>query len=220
MSEDLTTPFQVLIAWLHVTVLEDAEPMQVRPLVSAALHSLLEDDPRFSDLKACEDQLWEGVVPVEALRQLVEDWQEYEPLQDTPEGVLLEQEFRRLAQELPTKDWVTDAYRGALEAVNAYEDGQDDAIEQWTLTMTGRLEAAWSSYSSATLTEAEITAETVVGHRLLKEGIQGWYDAQEMLVEAVDQGLDFDDGLACAEEASRLLVVVQRLASRVKHAAG
>jgi hypothetical protein len=213
------TPFQTLIAFLHVADLDTADVLEVRGMVAAAARSLLEDDPRLPDLQGCEEELWQGSMPLESLKRLVANWEAYEQPELVPEGVLLEQEFRRAAAELREEEWATDAYQGALRAVEAYEAGDDQALENWSRAMSERLEQAWSAYSEVPVMSDEITAETVVGHRLLKEGFQGWFDAQEMLILAVEEQGDFDEGLARAEEACRLLAAVQKLASRVSHSA-
>lgn len=215
----METPFRTLIAFLHVADLETADLIQVRGMVAAAARSLLEDDPRWPEMRACEDELWQGTMPVDALGRLVANWEAYEQPAVVPDGVLLEQEFRRAASELPEQEWATDAYQGALRAIEAYEAGDDDALENWSRALSERLETAWNQYSEVPVLSEEITAETVVGHRLLKEGFQGWYDAQELLILAAEEDGDFEEGLARAEEASRLLVAVQQLASRVNHSA-
>lgn len=213
------TAFQTLIAFLHVADLETADLLEVRGLVSAATRSLLEDDPRLPDLQICEEELWQGAMPLERLQMLVSNWESYEQPETVPEGVLLEQEFRRMAAELPEQEWATDAYHGALRAIEAFEAGDDDALENWSRALSQRLDSAWAGYSDVPLMPEEVTAETVVGHRLLKEGFQGWFDAQELLILTAEQGGDFGEGLVRAEEASRLLVAVQKLAFRVSHSA-
>jgi hypothetical protein len=211
--------FETLLSWIHVTNLENADLMEARALVGAALDELEDEDPRLPDLEACEDLLWQGSLPAQHLQGIADKWNNYQREATVPEGVLLEQEFRSIANTLKPKEWVTSAYQEALDAADDYEDGDDQSLVRFSDKMTKRLESAWETYSNIALLPEEITAESVVGHRLLLEGIQCWYDALEMLVQFSEQGLDLDEALSRAEEANRLLVAVEKLASRADHAA-
>lgn len=222
--------FKTLIEWIHVSDLEDAELEQVRPLVRSALDSLTEeDDPRREVLQNVEALCWEGAVPAEELRALAEEWQGFateselaqlDEESQLPEGERLELEFRRLAEEMPTEDWFTVNYQHVLKAVNSCKKGDPAPLEQAIAELGELFENAWGPYSTTPITPEEITAETVVGHRLLQEGIQGWFDALEQLELAMCGEGDFDEALETAEVANRLCVAVQKLALRVRQEAG
>jgi len=81
--------------------------------------------------------------------------------------------------------------------------------------MRARLVEAWVPYVETPVLDAEVTAETVVGHRLLQDGIEGWLHALDQMERAENGEMSFDDALATAEKANRLLVATQRLAHRV-----
>lgn len=218
--------FRTLIEWIHVSDLEDAELEQVRPLVRSALDSLTqEDDPRREALVNVENLCWEGAVPAEELRALAQEFEDFvdgeldeESL--LPEGERLELEFRRLAESLEPEDWYTTNYQLVLKAVNSCKKGDPAPLEQAIADLGELFENAWGPYSTTPITPEEITAETVVGHRLLQEGIQGWFDALEQLELSMCGEGDFDEALETAEIANRLCVAVQKLALRVKQEAG
>lgn len=76
------------------------------------------------------------------------------------------------------------------------------------------LESAWARYSTVQVAERERTAENMAGHRLLVEGLAGWLES----VELCEQG-EYEAALEAAQEANRLLVLVQFHAKRVREAA-
>jgi hypothetical protein len=215
--------FQTLIEWIHVSDLEDAELEQVRPLVRAALESLTdEEDPRREPLQQLEELCWEGAVPAEELRRLAADFEDFEEPNDEAllsEGERLELEFRRLAEEMPSEDWYTVNYKRVLQAVNQCKRGEPGPLERAVIDLGELFEKAWEPYSTTAIAPEEITAETVVGHRLLQEGIQGWFDALEQLELAMNGECEFDEALETAEMANRLCVAVQKLALRVRQEA-
>ena len=215
--------FRTLIEWIHVSDLEDADLEQLRPLVRAALDSLTEeDDPRRAALQELEELSWEGAVPAAELRQLAADFENYE--EPDPESLLsdgerLELEFRRLAEDLPTEDWYTTNYQRVLKGVNQSKKGNPAPLEAAIVELGELFERAWEPYSTTAIAPDEVTAETVVGHRLLQEGLQGWFDALEQLELAMSGECEYDDALDTAEQANRLCVAVQKLALRVRQEA-
>ena len=74
-----------------------------------------------------------------------------------------------------------------------------------------QVEQAWESYMSQPLQPQERTAETVIGHRLLVEGMAGWLEA----IEAAEADPEDPYCLQVAEQANRLLLTVQYQARRL-----
>lgn len=134
----------------------------MRSLVSAALDELTESDPRYNPLMDLEDALFDGVIPVEGLVSLVKHWGDYEHVDELPEGVRLEDEFRALAERLPEEEWMTESCVQLRQAVQRYLDGDDEALDSTIDTMTVRLEAVWPPYINSRILPQEITAETIV----------------------------------------------------------
>ena len=55
----------------------------------------------------------------------------------------------------------------------------------------------------------EVTTESVLGHRYLSQGIEGWLEALAEFRSTLKTGVDRQAVLARAEAAQRLLMVVQ-----------
>ena len=197
--------------------------MVARGLVRVALEDLYEDDPRGDVLEPILKILWEGIIPVDALKALAEEWEHYvspgEEGQEQPvisDGELLDQEFRQLAAQMPQEDWHTTFYESALAAVDEFEAGNEEAFWVALADMRDRLDQAWSPYSQCAVVEKEVTAETVVGHRMLQDGVENWFQALDELERAAQGEIPFEDGLTRGEQANRLLVAVKRLNQRVQ----
>jgi hypothetical protein len=117
--------------------------------------------------------------------------------------VSLEQNFRWLAAQLEPEHWRTPAYEQLILASQA---GDLEVLE----TLRGRFMRVWEYYLKTPVSEAEVTEETVVGHRLLQEGLEGWLHALDQLEASA-----FGRGLQAAESANRLLVAAQLLSRAV-----
>ena len=173
-------------------------------------------------MKAIESTLWEGVIPVDELRQFALESERLHPEEREPSDVeRLEGEFRAVAAGLDDEDWATPGYLEIERAVQAFEEGgAPEELMAALETMRARLDAAWLDYSRTPVEEHEVAAESVVGHRLLQEGFELWFQSLEELEQALAQGSTFDPGLQTAENANRLLVTIERLRDRVQQAGG
>ena len=94
-----------------------------------------------------------------------------------PEGVLghfpadvqrLEQEFRNLALALPSLDWHSRSYGRLLKVLDQLESGSVDAFYEYLDSKRQLLDEAWARYAQTPVLHSEVTAESVVGHRLLQ----------------------------------------------------
>lgn len=167
-------------------------------VVQPTLDTCGEDDPRYPYLVAIEERLLADELPVERLRQYL---QHFAHTFVEPEGDL-EGEFRQLAEGLSPAEWQTSGY---LELLPRLQDS-DYLQARWD-----RLSATLASYRQTTVTHHEVTLETVVGHRLLVEGLEAWLGGLELLAASSPS-----DGLAEIERGNRLLVAVQHLNQKVK----
>lgn len=125
---------------------------------------------------------------------------------------LLEQEFRQLAQELPEQQWRTAQYQ---ELIRHLDESDEPQLLVYLERRRNQLQDSLESYRSNQILDQEVTAETVAGHRLLEEGIQGWLEGVEMLLQAIPVDGDCEPALDQIEDSNRLLVSVQRLHQRV-----
>lgn len=124
----------------------------------------------------------------------------------------LEKELRTLAADLCETEWQTSAIWELEEALVDFEEsGDEETLLGFLEERRNVLERAQHAYSQTPVLSEEVTAETVVGHRLLAEGIQGWLSAVDCLTSG-----EWDRGLREAENGNRLLVAVQRLHRRVQ----
>lgn len=115
----------------------------------------------------------------------------------TDEEVVQEQLYN-WAAELPRSGWYTSRFRD-FERMLSTRDLP--AVH----TLKAKIEASWDLYYAQPLAHEERTAETVVGHRLLVEGLALWLKALELAEAWADPVLC----LSIAEGGNRLLMAVQ-----------
>ncbi len=190
--------------------------MQVREvlnLVELALDACDEGDERYPYLVAMEDQLLQGSVPENRLGTFLRRFprQPKAALQD------LESEFRSIAGALHEEVWCTATY---LELEAAFEDFDGDGDELRLLdyleVRRERIHQVLDSYASQTLVSDEVTLESVVGHRLLTEGLQSWLAALDLAeVNLQQREASWEGPLEAAERGNRLLLATQKLHLRV-----
>ncbi len=207
--------FATLLAWIRCTEIEYADVTETRILVQNALESLAFDDPRRPQVKAILNELWEGAIPVQAFWDLADQWEE--DLEEQPAEVQkLEQEFRALAQSLTAAEWFSRSYGRLLKSLQQLDDGQSEPFYEYVESKRHLLEEAWNRYSQTPVLKGEVTAESVVGHRLLQNSIDAWLHSLDLLESAAESNASFNDGLAQAELGNRLLVAVDRLNDRTQ----
>lgn len=206
----MSSAFQNLIHWLNYTGLENLETEGVRTMLKEALAELQsarleEEREAFFVVHSVLTQLDSGQDPLPGLRFVAERYRRVAEIEDEPHGSALDRRVRELALKLPAESWQVGAYR-VLEA--ALSEPSRDIFE--TLNELDQvLSEAWEPYISTRVTEVEITAETVVGHQVLRDGFDYWFQALDEVEFAVAEGRDFQRALELAEEGNRLLVAVQ-----------
>ena len=115
----------------------------------------------------------------------------------------LEHSLRELAKGLTAEQWQTGAYHDLQLAV---------ALGDWhefVVAMLAQLEAASAQYGDLWVCPHELTMESLVGHRLLLEGVDAWHEALASLDEHTGAALKW------AEFGNRLLVSVQLFSRRL-----
>ena len=92
---------------------------------------------------------------------------------------VLEEELYALAADLPASVWYTSTYRDFKKLLEIRADNPE-RLEAALNYIQSRVEGAWQAYSRTPVGKEERTAEAVVGHKLLVEGLAGWLEALEL----------------------------------------
>lgn len=211
-----------LIRWIGVTDLETLDHSQGMAMVKVAIEALeaLDEEPSeemeraFEMLLSIHDDFSEGGVPAQALRDFAD---RHAPLFTTGkgEGPSLEEDLRALADGLSEEEWCTGSYLKLEAGVEAFEDGDGEALREALEELELMVQQAWESYAGLSISQSEVTAESVAGHGLLQEGVQEWFAAIDCARAAARDEGDLDEALEIAENANRLLVAVSRFSARV-----
>lgn len=120
----------------------------------------------------------------------------------------LEQRWRARAEGLGMVQLETRSWLDLHKALDAAVAGRLGLVRKWIDNVEATFLAAWESYEGSDILEAEVTIESVLGHRLLREGVEGWLEALAIFRDSLGQ-VDRAAILAKAEIGQRLLIVVQ-----------
>ena len=131
-------------------------------------------------------------------------------LASRPTAITLEDRWRRTAADLTMEELNSGTWRDLHRAFQAEAAGRHDLVVRWLEQTEATILAAWEGYDATTVLEDEVTAESVLGHQLLREGAESWLDALEMLREGLGQS-DREAVLERAEEGQRLLVALGKV---------
>jgi hypothetical protein len=209
--------YQALVGWLEVANLDDYTSEQIGNALLAGLEDSEVFGPDFeAELSELHQLCAEGCVPRDRILALPFRFslEEFEP-----DGVRLERELREMAAGLPEASWKTGNYLRLESGVKLAEQGASEALEEAIDDMRETLVLAWNPYLQLPISQSEIVAESVVGHRLLVEGFQGWTHALDFLDAALDGEIPYATALAKVAQANRILVSVQVLARRTEASA-
>ena len=164
-------------------------------------------------LSEAEDAITDGYDCGPALRRLVSLY--YRNQQNKPLETLWREKAAALgAVQLDTPTW--DDLHKALDAADA---GRLSLVARWIDKVEETFLAAWEGYEGSDILEDEVTAESVLGHRLLREGIEGWLEALADFRQTLG-AVDSRDILAKAEAGQRLLLVVQVIEQEAQDSVG
>lgn len=198
--------FQQLLTWLEISPLDEREASEILGLVDAALDELPDDHPQYEVLLDIEEELQEGNIPVQLLQALLREQPVAQPLDDVER---LERDYRAVATAYPPAQWRTKFY---LDLERHLAESDDDLLLGGVDELRERITAAWRKYLADYASISTASAETLVGHRLMEAGYEGWMKALDMVeTEAEDEEI-----LQTAEAAVRLLVAVGQLDRDVK----
>lgn len=208
------------LRWISFTDLENLNHQTAITMVKETIDALAQDsagEAKYAhrDLEPIYQHLRDGGIPTAALSAYYEKYAHLLQQKTVASGTALEKELRKLASDLDEEEWCTHAYLAFERGVEAFENGDSAPLSKVIKDMELTLEQAWEPYYQAPIMDYEIKAESVVGHLLLKEGVQEWYSALELARLAAKGKEDWDEALAAAEYANRLLVAVQKFEARL-----
>ncbi len=132
---------------------------------------------------------------------------------------VIEEELRDSAWELYGETWKTPLYLDLVQATEYADKGSWDDFEELLQAISDKLEQEWSVYESLNLSPEEITQETLIGHRLLLEGLETWSLALDDIVRTAESKKPWDAALRTAEQASRLSTMSHLYSIRIKEQA-
>lgn len=187
---------------------------------NAALQLETDDtiDARLTDelaetLAEAEEAMVAGLNSQGALNRLVSLY--YRNLESKP----LEQRYREKAAGLGAVQLETRSWSDLHKALDAAEAGRLGLVTKWIDKVEETFLAAWDGYEGSDILEQEVTAESVLGHRLLREGVEGWLEALATFRDSLGS-VDRAAVLAQAEVGQRLLMVVQIVEQEAQDSAG
>ena len=125
------------------------------------------------------------------------------------QGRSLESRWSRRAQNLTTEQLQTVTFRDLHKALEAAAQKRFKLVEAWLDLVEQRFFSIWDNYEISVVLPEEVTTESVLGHRYLSQGIEGWLEALAEFRSTLKTGVDRQAVLARAEAAQRLLMVVQ-----------
>jgi hypothetical protein len=215
--------YSELVAWIGVTDLEHLDHSRGMGMVKAALDFLGGNETEESrivlqDLQPIHDDFLGGGLPADQLRKFYEHYRDSVTEPTDPPGLILEDEFRQLAEDLSEEEWCTGSFLKLEAGIEAYMNGDFRRLEDAIYDLEDVLQQAWEPYAESPVTASEVTAETVLGHQLLVEGIQEWQQALELTRAAANEEAEWQDALDCAQYANRILVALQKFSDRIQRA--
>ena len=221
----MTDDAKAYLQWLRSTDLDQAlytELVQAVQVVIAALEDMPEEslsDEEFAVLESLTEahrQLDAGGLPKEqllAFRTLFDGGLAL----PKPAVELLEEELREIAAGIAKERWTSETYSRFESAVDAFHEGGEES-DLWEVVedIERLLVSVTEHYQNTDILAHEVTAESLVVHRLLTEALQSWGSALALIQG--EEEPDWDEILAFAEQGNRLMVAVQIFQGRLKNA--
>lgn len=122
----------------------------------------------------------------------------------------LESIWRERADRLTISQLDGRLWRDLHKAIEAASSGRTGAAARWVDAVEEHFLNIWDGYEDSDIWASEITAESVLGHLLLREGVEAWLSALCHFRTGLKKGqLDQCLVLEEAEFGQRLLVAVQ-----------
>lgn len=216
MNEFVQMDVESYLRWLKNTNLEATSHADLCKAVRSILDALkLEQEESYEgseqlyqELKVIDEELVNGGMPLQALDSFRKQFGEV-PIE--PADVLLEKEIRQIAEGMAPEQWATENYQIFENAIDDFlDDGPEDTFWEILDGLDNTIVTAFESYQAKEIVPAEVTAETLVSHKLLCEGLGLWKDSLDILRFAeTESDIDWNEVLESAENGNRLLIGVQ-----------
>lgn len=187
--------FGEFLDWLAGQDLNQLDPDAVLERVTLVLENLQENDPRYAWMAVIEDKLLDGVFPKDRLLALAERF---------PGEQSLEGRLRQRAGQATPSQWETESIVRLRDLLEGW-DSEPEELKNYLSWMEERLVQFWSEYEPIESDNSPQELEKVAA-RLLREAYGKWQSA----LQQVGRG-DFEEGLALAIAANRLLVAIHDL---------
>ncbi len=153
-------------------------------------------------LLEAEEAFEEGLCVETPLRSLVSLY-----LDDRKEETL-ESRWRAIAANLTRDELASDLWEGLQGALKSYTLGHNTKVLGWLESTENSFLQVWSEYESLEIIDEEITAESILFHHFLKEGIESWLEALVAFREFLTGQASVHKILTNAEQGQRMLMAV------------
>ena len=126
----------------------------------------------------------------------------------------LEENWRSRMESLPLEALESPLTRDLAKALKAAARGKTALVVGWLEQTETRILTIAERYETLPITTEEVTTESVLGHRLLQEGIEGWLEALAAFRDGIDSELDETKVREMAWQAQKRLKFVESLKHR------
>ena len=126
----------------------------------------------------------------------------------------LEENWRARMESLPLEALESNLTRDLGKALKAAAKGKTALVSGWLEQTETRILGIAERYETLTITSEEVTTESVLGHRLLQEGIEGWLEALALFRDGIESELDEVQVKELAWQAQKRLKFVESLRHR------
>lgn len=124
----------------------------------------------------------------------------------------IEEVWLKRADNLSEAEICTEVFSDLQLALKAAKMGRTALVHRWLEHTEARFLSVWEEYERGDVLDEEVTTESILGHRFLLEGVEGWLDALGAFREGLEAGaVNPEEIFECAEFAQRRLVLLQIL---------
>lgn len=123
----------------------------------------------------------------------------------------LKAQWRQEMESLSDRELVSPLSRDLDRALEAYKQGRVALVSEWLRLTVAKFLTASEDYQSMRLQPAEVTTESVLGHRYLLDGIDYWLEALSLFQEGLEGEIDLVAIKEFAREGMKRLKFVESL---------
>lgn len=195
-----------LLSWMQFGDLATRTEEELRESLEDVLDSYPEDrsvsqgEERL--LSRLEDLLEQDSLNFKRLRDLFERSEGLSRADVSP-LTELQRRLEAVAMALSEEEWMTERLQRFSDLLLQAEDGGHEQALVSIAAIEVEMQSTWDGYQAREITEEEVSTESVVGHRFLEEGFEGWFEAFELAREG-----DWDEAWLSAVDGNRALTAV------------